>query len=143
MAEKEKFVLTDRSVLPNDEYIFSIIGGKSGLWRRIMKHVHENYPDITETWKFYNDGKQWFFRIMQKKKTILWIGVLKDTFRVTFYFGDKAEPLIEASDLPASIKNEFRTTKHYGKIRGISVKMANARDVDNVLKLIALKIKLK
>jgi hypothetical protein len=30
--------------------------------------------------------------MQQKKKTIFWVGVLKDTFRITFYFGNKAEP---------------------------------------------------
>ncbi|MBN1416075.1 MAG: DUF3788 family protein [Bacteroidales bacterium] len=143
MSEKEKFILSDPSIVPNNKYISSIIGDKSRLWENIMNHVHENYEDISEVWKFYNDGKQWFFRVIQKKKTLFWIGVLKDTFRVTFYFGDKAEPLIEGSSLPESIKNNFKSAKHFGKIRGISIKMTKDRDVEYVLKLTALKSTLK
>ena len=49
--------------------------------------------------------------MIRKKKTLFWIGILQDTFRITFYFGDKAEPLIENSDLPATMKEDFKNGK--------------------------------
>jgi hypothetical protein len=45
---------------------------------------------------------------VRKKKTIFWISLIENTFQVTFYFGDKAEPLIEKSELPEKIKVEFK-----------------------------------
>jgi hypothetical protein len=68
---------------------------------------------------------------------------MKDTFRVTFYFGDKAEPVIFTSDLPKSVKDDFLKGKHYGKIRGITTKVMNLADVDTITKLIDIKVKLK
>jgi hypothetical protein len=141
MAETENLVFKDPSVKPNKENLFSILGNKGRLWQSIMKFMHENYPDVSEEWKYYNDGKRWLFRMNRKKKTIFWIGVLQDTFIVTFYFGDKAESWIESSSLPEKIKGDFKTAKRYGKIRGISTKMADEKDVDNVLKLAAIKLK--
>jgi hypothetical protein len=143
MSETENIILTDRLIIPNNESIFSIIGNKSILWQSIMNYMHEHYKDISEEWKFYNDGKRWLFRLIQKKKTIFWIGVLKNTFRISFWFGDKAESLIESSDLPDSIKNDFKTAKRYNKIRAVSIKMTDETDVDNVLKLAAIKLNLK
>jgi len=143
MSEAEKFILTDRLIKPDDETLFSIIGDKSRLWQRIMNYVKENYTGISEVWNYYNDGKQWLFRLNQKKKTIFWMGVLKDTFRITFWFGDKAESLIKSSDIPDRIKSDFKTAKRYNKIRGISIKMADETDVDTVLKLVAIKLKIK
>jgi hypothetical protein len=67
----------------------------------------------------------------------------KDTFRITFYFGDKVEPLLENSDLPLKIKEDFKVSKRYGSIRSVSQKIFSASDVENVKKLIAIKIKLK
>ena len=81
--------------------------------------------------------------MVQKKKTIFWGGILQDTFRITFYFGDKAEPIIEASDLPADIKSGFKNAKKYGAIRPISIKVFEHSDVENVLKLIVIKNKIK
>ena len=143
MAEKENLVLSDKQIIPTDDYIFSIIGEKKILWQAIMNYVSENYKDISGSWNYYNDGKQWLFKLVQKKKTIFWAGVLKDTFRVSFYFGDKAEPLVDASDLPRNIKDDFKNGKHYGKIRAVSIKISDLTDVESVKKLIQIKIKAK
>ena len=143
MAEKEILVLSDKQIVPTDELIFSIIGDRKAVWKAVMEYLSENYEDVSGTWNYYNDGKQWLFKVVRKKKTIFWIGVLKDTFRVTFYFGDKAEPLIDASDLPDIIKKNFKEGKRYGKIRAISLKMSDSKDVESVKKLIHIKTKIK
>ena len=100
MPENELLVLTDKLTLPTPELLSSILGEKSLWWDQIVNSVKADYKEVSEVWRYYNDGKQWLFRLMQKKKTICWIGVLKDTFKVSFYYGDKAESLIESSDLP-------------------------------------------
>lgn len=139
----EPIVLTDPNVQPTDELVFSIIGENSVYWEKLVEYLYEKHLNVTEEWRFYNDGKSWLYKALQKKNTIYWIGVIKDTFRVTFWLGDKAEPMIEASSLTESIKNEFRTAKHYGKIRAISIEMRSPEDFENVVKLIDLKVKLK
>lgn len=143
MAEKDELVLSDRQVIPTEKYIFSIIGEKKEMWQSIMSYATDNYKDISGTWNYYNDGKQWLFKLTQKKKTIFWSGILKDTFRITFYFGDKVVPLLESSDLPDKIVNDFKNAKRYGAIRAISLKIFLKSDVEIVKKLVDIKIKLK
>jgi hypothetical protein len=143
MTENEKMILSDRSVVPTDDYIFSLIGEKKVLWKRIMDHVSQNYSDISGSWNFYNDGKQWLFKLVRKKKTIFWSGIYSDTFRITFYFSDKVIPLLESSDLPVELKDKFRDAKKYGLIRPMSMKIFDDTDVENVQKLVDIKIKLK
>jgi hypothetical protein len=143
MADNEEILLTDKLIYPTDDYIFSIIGDKKVLWQTIMDHMAVNYKDSSGGWNFYNDGKRWLFKMVHKKKTIFWAAVLTDAFRITFYFGDKAESVIDGSDLPQKIKDEFKTAKRYGSIRPVSSKILNKTDVENVLKLIAIKHKLK
>jgi hypothetical protein len=139
----EPIVLTDPNVQPTEELIFSIIGENSVYWEKLIEYVYENHFDITEEWRFYNDGKSWLYRALRKKKTLYWIGVIKDTFRISFWFGDKAEPVIEASTLPENIKEQFRNAKHYAHSRVISIEMRLPEDLENALKLIELKAKLK
>jgi hypothetical protein len=143
MTENEKLVLSDKSIVPTDEYVFSILGEKKIYWERIISYSSENYPGSAGSWNYYNDGKQWLFKFVRKKKTIFWSSLLKDTFRVTFYLGNKAEQVIENSDLPLSIKEEFKTAKRYGLIRPVTFKIQDESDVDNVLKMIDIKSKLK
>lgn len=143
MAEKKKMMLSDKSVIPSEEQIFSFIGENKVHWHNIMSHVFENYKDSSGSWNYYNDGKQWLFKQVQKKKTIFWAAILADTFRITFYFSDKALPIIENSDLPCKIKEDFITAKKYGSIRPVSIKVYDNPDVENVLKLIAIKTSMK
>jgi hypothetical protein len=143
MAEKDELILSDPLIVPTDEYIFSILGEKKILWQSIISYATNNFKDITYVWNYYNDGKQWLFKLTQKKKTIFWGGMLKDTFRITFYFGDKIEPLLETSELPLKIKEDFKASKRYGLIRPITLKIFSESDVESVKKLIAIKVKLK
>jgi hypothetical protein len=143
MSENLNLLLSDKNIIPTDDYIFSIIGDRKFLWQRIMSYMQDNYIDSEGKWNYYNDGKRWLFKMIIKKKTIFWIGILENTFRISFYFGDKAEPLINESDLPLSIKDEFRLSKKYGAIRAVTIKMYDDTDSDSVLKLIEIKRKIK
>jgi hypothetical protein len=135
--------LGEKSVYPSEDILFSIIGDKKLIWKKIMSYVNDNYKNITEEWRYYNDGKQWLFKMQQKKKTIFWIGILQDTFRITFYFGNKAETLIVNSSLPDNMKDDFVSGKRFGNIRAISIRISGTPDLENIYKLIDLKTKIK
>lgn len=139
----EPLVLSDPNTQPTDELIFSIIGENSIYWEKLIDYLYENHFDITEEWRYYNDGKSWLYRALRKKKTIYWIEVKKDTFRVSFWLSEKAEPLIENSLLADEIKNEYRNAKRYKIGRCVSIEMRSDKDFENALLLIELKLKIK
>jgi len=139
----EPIVLTDPNIQPTDELVSSIIGENHVYWQQIIDYLYGNHFDITEEWRFYNDGKSWLYRALRKKKTIYWIGILKDTFRISFWLSNKAEPLVESSDLPERIKEEFRSAKRFNTTRCVSIIMGSPEDYENVIKLIELKLKIK
>jgi hypothetical protein len=72
----EPFVLTDKSIRPTDDLFYSIIGQNSVYWEKLIAGVHLKYPDAQEQWNYYRDGKNWLFRMILKKKTLFWIGIL-------------------------------------------------------------------
>lgn len=139
----EPIVLTDPAVTPDNELVFSIIGHKSAYWQRIMNWLSENHRDSSEVWRFYNDGKCWLFRTLKKKKTIFWLGVSAGSFRISFYLGDKAEALIEASDLPEAVKKEFREAKQSTFGRSLTIVVDQPEDAETVIQLMEIKLKLK
>lgn len=139
----EPIVLTDPNIQPTDELIFGIIGENSVYWEKLVEYLYDKHLNVSEEWRFYNDGKSWLYKAVKKKQTLYWIGVIKDTFRVSFYFGEKAEPVIEASSLPESIKEEFRSAKRYGQLRAISIEVRSEDDFSNIIQLIELKAKMK
>ncbi len=139
----EPIVLTDPNVQPTDELVSSIIGENHVYWQQIIDYLYENHVDITEEWRFYNDGKSWLYRALRKKKTIYWVGILKDTFRISFWLGEKAEPVVEASSLSESVKEYYRNAKRYKIGRCISITMSSPEDFEDAVKLIELKLKMK
>lgn len=139
----DDIILDDRSVVPTDDLIFQLLGGRKILWQEIHNYLKLNFSEATGSWNFYNDGKRWLYKMVLKKKTIFWGSLLSDSFRITFYFGDKAESILSGSDLPGRIIDDFRSAKKYGAIRAITIKVLNEEDVENIRKLIAIKIKLK
>ena len=143
MSNKEIFILSDPMVEPSPEFLKEVLKEKYAWWTEIRDHVTGHYPHITEVWKYYNDGKQWLYRLMQKKNTIFWLAVMADSYRITFYFPKKAEALITASDLPEEMKADFLTARSSGQIRPISLKMERASDVERVKQLVALKLTIK
>lgn len=136
-------VMTDESVIPTDDYIFSFIGEKKVLWQNLFEQLSSGYEDMEGSWRFYNDGKRWLFKMVYKKKTIFWLGVFSGAFRITFYFGDKAQSHIDAADIPEAVNESFRSAKKYGAIRPVSFIMNNVEDIGNVLKMIEIKKKMK
>ncbi len=143
MLSSEKKILSDPLIEPTDEFICHFLGDKKIWWHTIIDGTIKNYPNVTGVWKYYNDGKQWLFRLLQKKNTIFWLSLFEDTFRITFYFTDKAESILEESTIPREVVEQFKSGKYFNKIRGITVKMGKDQDVDTVLKLIAVKLQIR
>jgi hypothetical protein len=143
MAETDTILLADKEVFPSDDVIHPLLGDKKILWQSLMNHMSEHYKDSCGIWNFYNDGKRWLFKMTHKKKTVFWACIIPDAFRVTLYFGNKAEPVIESSNLPQSVKDDFRNAKRFGLIRPATFIVNSKADLDNVLKMIAIKSKLK
>ena len=143
MAERELPVLGDKNIFPSDDIIFTLIGDKKIIWQTILDHVNNNYKDIISEWRYYNDGKQWLFKLQHKKKTVFWAGVLKDTMRITFYFGNKAESLILNSSLPEKIRDNFASAKGFGPLRPITIPLHGPEDLAIIYELIRLKTSLK
>ena len=137
----EPIILKDPAVKPSDEIVFSFIGEKKNLWEQLINLINE-HTDLTGEWRYYNDGKSWLFRGLKKEKAVFWVSVYQSSFSVTFYLSGKAEPLIESSDLPQKLKNEYESTKEI-KFRYISIPMISMEDIESVKKLIKIKLKIK
>ena len=135
-------ILNDKSVKPNDELIFSIIGDTELLWKQTFSYLFDNSKNISVNWQYSDCGKYWVCIVQKKKNTIFRLRIFKmNSFSLAFPFGDKSEPIILQSKLPDSIKNDFINAKRFNSTRYISIEVEDSKDIENVKKLIAIKIK--
>jgi hypothetical protein len=138
-----QIILSDKNQFPTEEIIFSHIGKSKAIWESVFNYIHDNHPDFIEQWRYYNDGKSWLMKMTRKTNTILWLSIIPESFIITFYFGDKAEPAIMKSIISDKLKSQFKDGKKYGKIRGLTLIMNNKRNVEFVKELISIKLKIK
>ncbi len=139
----EQPILNDKNQFPTEEIIYSHIGESKILWHSVFEYIHTNHPDLTEQWRYYNDGKSWLLKVVRKTKTIFWLSVIKDSFRMTFYFTDKAEDVINNSKISNELKGQFKGGKKFNKIRGIRITFRNKKDIENAKTLIEIKLSIK
>ena len=136
-------ILTDKDQFPTPEVIFSHIGKSKTYWDSIFNFIHTKHPDFNEEWRYYLDGKSWLLKVTRKTKTIFWLSILPESFRLTFYFGDKAEPAILSSTISETLKVNFKEGKKYGKIRGITIMPKKQPDIEDINSLIEIKVRVK
>jgi hypothetical protein len=139
----EQPILTDKEKFPTGEIIFSHIGRRKSLWLSLFEMIKTDYPQISNEWRYYNDGKSWLMKVTAKSKTVFWLSIVKGSFRITFYFGDKVEDAIFKSNISPELKNQFKEGKRFGKIRGVTILFKNKKDVDYARELINIKLSLK
>lgn len=140
MSGKEDYILNDPLTQPTEELINQILGEKYDWLQQIIGHVRQKNHQAEGQWKYYNDVKQWLFRMMKKKDTIFWMALLPGTARITFYFPGSAEHLIIESNLPDKIKKMYLDTLDK-KFHPISLTLDQIDNVSIICGLADLKIK--
>ncbi len=142
-SAKETPALGNREIYPSEDVLVSHIGVNMELWKKVLAHAESNYKAVTGEWRYYNDGKQWLFKLQHKKKTVFWASVSEKAMMVTFYFGNKAENGIMAGSLPKEIREAYLESKPFGSLRPIRVRLDESADLNIVFELIRLKTSLK
>jgi hypothetical protein len=133
-------VLTDRNQYPSEEVIASHLGRNLPLWKAFFDFVHLEHPDFTERWRYYDDGKSWLMNVSRKKKTVFWLSLAGNTFRITAYFTEKARDDVRASGLSDELKERFLDPAGQARLRGITVTFGKKKDVEDAKRLVALKV---
>lgn len=136
-------ILSDKTLFPTDEVIFSHLGRSRTLWISFFKTLDAEHADFSREWRYYQDGKSWLMKVTRKKKTVFWLSMIPKTFRITFYFTDRAEDAIKKSSLSDELKEQFLKGKRYNKIRGLTVIFNNKKDLEYAKTLISIKLKIK
>lgn len=140
MSKKETYILNDPLTPPSEEFINQILGEKYEWLQQIFDHIKQKNNQTGGSWKYYNDAKQWLFRMMKKKDTLFWMALLADTARITFYFPAGARDTITDSELPDKIKEMYLETFDK-KFHPISLTLDQIENVVIICKLADLKMK--
>ena len=133
-------IFVDKSIKPNDKRLYETLGTAGRWWKTLKKHLEEKYGPITEEWKFYSAKSGWTLKVLRKKRNLFFFTPLKDHFLISFIFGDRAVAVVEKSDLAENIIHRLIHAKKYMEGRGLQIDVKLLEDLENVKKLIEIKI---
>ncbi|MBU1512430.1 DUF3788 domain-containing protein [Myxococcota bacterium] len=140
MPEKpSKPVLTDPTVMPDDEFLAGVLGPAKAAYEQMHVRLAATCPAAVITWKFYRDGNAWLMSAAWKKKTLFWLSADRGSFRTTFYLPSTLEAALAAFDLPEPVKTSYAASAGK-KIRGATVVVRTAADLAAFDTLLALKL---
>lgn len=133
-------IFTDKSHIPNDQDLASVLGRSKMHWDGIKEYFSDHYEPLTSNWNFPGAKYGWSHRLIQKKRTILYMIPNLKCFDVAFVLGERAAQTALASDIPHSIKKLIRGAKKYVEGRGIRFEIRTKKDVEIVKKLAEIKM---
>lgn len=94
-------------------------------------------------WRYYNDGKAWLGKVVQKKKTILWLSIWDRLFKTSFYFTEKHMEAIAALDISEQKKKKFAGMKSIGKLIPMTFEISEKEQLEELLTVVRFKKSLK
>ena len=133
-------IFDDKNHVPSDDDLASVLGRSKMHWDRVKECLADQYAPLTGNWNFPGAKYGWSHRLIQKKRTILYMVPNRRHFLVAFVLGEKAVQKALASDLPDLIKKLIRTAQKYVEGRGVRFEVRTKKDVEIVRKLAEIKM---
>ena len=133
-------LLKDPDVLPSAEVLKKVLDKKYQVFKEFITTAESEEFKLIPNWRYYKDGKAWFCKITLKKKTIVWLSVWSDCFKVAFYFTEKSGGGIPGLKIDDSIKEFYLNHKPIGKLKPIVVEVRRKSQLVDINTLIKYKI---
>jgi hypothetical protein len=125
---------------PDEKVLARTLGGTKALWDELIRHVETEHAPVMHRWTASKTSALGFLRLVQKKRTILYLLPREGYFLTAFVFGEKATAAVRASDVPAAVVTMLNAARPYAEGRGIRLETRTARDLATMKKLAAIKM---
>ena len=135
-----KSIFTNKAIVPTNNDLMEVLSDTYAYWQRLIAVVKEGNTLATEEWAFSSEKYGWSFRVRDKKRVIVYLLPRKEFFKVSMVFGAKATTEIMNSNIANSIKTEINNARVYAEGRGIRLDIKDGEIIEDVAKLICIKI---
>jgi hypothetical protein len=139
LTTMDRPLLNDKDVYPDDEVLHQHLGGTKVLWDRFTTQLYNDFSGVTLEWRYYNDGKAWLAKVVQKKKTMCWVSVWERFFKVTFYFMEKNDKDIAELPIDRRAKERYLSHKGFGKLKPLTFEVKTKKALEDVMEAMRYK----
>lgn len=139
----ERPLLNDPEIFPTDKVLEIVLGESYPVYTEMMQTIKAAPYSLEPEWRYYNDGKAWLCKVVFKKKTVFWLSVWNQYFRVVFYYTEKNKGGLDSLGISKDIMDDFRTQKPNGKFMPMVIEMKKNDLIPDLLKVVEYKKSLK
>ena len=134
-------IFNNPELSPSPELLKEGLGDNYANFDTVMTML-DKYGVVSQ-WNYYKDGKSWLCKTQYKKKTVLWLSVWDDCFKLSFFFTEKTREGIDNLEIDTAIKEEFRQQKAAGKLIPLILEIRNNTLLSNVEQVVEYKMNCK
>jgi len=134
-------IFDDKSLVPGNDDLSRVLVDKYVIWKNIKSFVYEKFPGISEEWNYSGKNYGWGFRLRDKKRVIVYLIPCSGFFKIGLVYGEKATREALNSTVSKEIKSIIENAKVYGEGRGFRIDMTNNTILEDIKKLISIKLK--
>jgi len=139
-----QMLLRDSDIFPSNEVLKNTLGDTIyNVLESFLDTITDEEYGLVPEWRFYNDGKAWLCKIVNKKKTIVWLSVWEGFFKLGFYFTEKHMEDIAVLNISETIKENFSEAKPSGRLIPMIIDVTNNGQLEDILTIIRFKKSLK
>ena len=130
----------DKTIIPDDGMISDALGETAPIWYELRSYVEETYPNVIGEWKHYGKAAGWTYKLVSKKRNLLFAVPMNGCYRVRIVLGEKGCACVEAdSELPVEIREAFRNAAPYTEGRSVDIDIVSSEQLEAVKRLLKIK----
>ena len=133
-------IFMNKTVQPSEQDLIEKLGSTIDLWFDLKRHLNATLINPAEEWNYPGKKYGWSFRMKSKKRNIMYFLPRDGFFKVAFVFGQKATDKVMESNVSEFIKTELQKSKVYAEGRGIRIEIQENDNLDDIRKLIRIKL---
>lgn len=139
-----EMLLRDSDIYPSDKVLQEALGETVyEVLVLFLKTITDEDLGLSIEWRYYKDGKAWLGKVVNKKKTILWLSVWDGFFKTSFFFMERNLEAIAALDISETIKDDFAASKSVGKLIPMLLEIKEEEQLNDLLAVVCFKKSLK
>ena len=124
--------LDDKTVEPTPGELAKVLGPSEELWRHLVSRMEAGYGPVSEAWSFSGAKYGWSCRLLQKKRTILYLIPQDQAFLVGVVLGDRALTLLRRTEVSPETLSIIDEAPRYGEGTGFRIPVTSLDDCADI-----------
>jgi hypothetical protein len=130
----------DKAHKPTDKRLATALGKSKKCWDAILEGVDRARGGLGCEWKFYGAKFGWQLKVMDKKRTVLYLVPREGGFLAAMALSERAVAAVRVSSLPPTLVSEIETAKVLPEGRPARIEVTSAKQLEVVRQLMAIQL---